>query len=41
MALLPFDLTCHKLSYRVIIGVLLQSASNKNLHHSSLNNAEI
>ena len=34
MAFLPFDRTCHRLSYRVIIGVLLQSASNKNyLHH--------
>ena len=34
MALLPFYRTCHKLSYRVIIGVLLQSASYKNyLHH--------
>ena len=42
MALLPFDLTCHRLSYRVIVGALLQSASNKkNLHHSSLNNADI
>ena len=34
MALLPFDRTCHNLSYRVIVGGVLQSASNKNyLHH--------
>ncbi len=34
MALLPFDRTCHRLSYRVIAGMVLQSVSNKNyLHH--------
>ena len=29
MALLPFDRTCHKLSYRVIVGVVLQFALTK------------
>lgn len=34
MALLPFDRTCHRLSYRDIVGVVLQFASKKNyLHH--------
>ena len=34
MALLPFDRTCHKLSYRVIVGVVLQFALTNTLHHS-------
>ena len=37
MALLPFDRTCHRLSYRVIVGMVLQSVSNKNyLYHSAM-----
>lgn len=37
MALLPFDLTCHRLSYRVIVGMVLQSVSNENnLHNSAM-----
>ena len=37
MALLPFDLTCRRLSYRVIVGMVLQSVSNKNyLYHSAM-----
>ena len=31
MALLPFDRTCHRLSYRDIVGVVLQFASKKKI----------
>lgn len=31
MALLLFDSTCHRLSYRVIVGVVLQFALNKKI----------
>ena len=37
MTLLPFDRTCHRLPYRVIVGMVLQSVSNENnLHNSAM-----
>lgn len=38
MALLPFDRTCHRLSYRDIVGVVLQFASKKIICIISLQN---
>lgn len=38
MALLSFDRTCHRLSYRVIAGMVLQSAQTKIIFIISLPN---